>query len=125
MKQLYYVVAAALIFTGAAAHEMTPTYPEMKPSYIDEVSTTQMRMWNRRNDVFYYEITVFDDQWNPVPFATPNKIIRLGFLETKTFDVYIRDKDVDRVEYICSTSKQLKEDVQSTGIKSRICSRVK
>ena len=68
---------------------------------------------------------MFDDQWNPVPFATPNKIIRLGFLETKTFDVYIRDKDVDRVEYICSTSKQLKEDVQSTGIKSRICSRVK
>lgn len=125
MKQLYYAVAAALVLTGAAAHEMTPTYPMMKPSYIDEVSTTQMRMWNRRNDVFYYEITVFDDQWNPVPFATPNKVIRLGFLETKTFDVYIRDKDVARVEYICSTSKQLKEDVQSTGIKSRICSRVK
>ena len=125
MKHLYYAVAAALTYTSVAAHELTPTYPEMRPSYIEEVSVTQMKMWNRRDDVFYYEISVFDKEWKPVAFATKNKIIELGYLAKTTFDLYIRDSDLNRIKYICTTSKQLKQDVQSTGVKSRICSKVK
>ena len=122
-----YKFAAALILfaNSAAAHELTPTYPEIESAYIDGVSVIKMKMWNRRSDASYYEVNVFDDDWNSVPFATPDKIIKLGYLEHKSFELYIRDADCDRVTYICTTSKQLKQDVQSTGIKSRICSRVK
>jgi hypothetical protein len=122
-----YGFAAALILfaNSAAAHELTPTYPEIEPSYVEGVSVIKMKMWNRRSDASYYEINVYDDKWKSVPFAAPEKVIKLGYLEHKSFELYVRDDDIDRVTYICTTSKQLKQDVQSTGIKSRICSRVK
>ena len=53
MKYIYYAIAVALIYTNATAHELTPTYPKMRPSYIEDVSVTQMKMWNRREDVLY------------------------------------------------------------------------
>jgi hypothetical protein len=122
-----YGFAAALILfaNSAAAHELTPTYPEIEPSYVEGVSVIKMKMWNRRSDASYYEINVYDDKWKSVPFAAPEKVIKLGYLEHKSFELYVRDDDITRVTYICTTSKQLKQDVQSTGIKSRICSRVK
>jgi hypothetical protein len=122
-----YGFAAALILfaNSAAAHELTPTYPEIEPSYVEGVSVIKMKMWNRRSDASYYEINVYDDKWKSVPFAAPEKVIKLGYLEHKSFELYVRDDAIDGVTYICTTSKQLKQDVQSTGIKSRICSRVK
>lgn len=125
MTKYGYAAALILFFNSAAAHELTPTYPEIEPAYVDGVSVIKMKMWNRRSDASYYEVNVFDDEWKSVPFATPDKIIKLGYLEHKSFELYIRDADCDKVAYICTTSKQLKQDVQSTGIKSRICSRVK
>ena len=127
MKQFCYVFAAALISISgnAAAHELTPTYPEMRPSYINGVSVTTMKMWNRRSDASYYEISVFDEEWNELGFATSNRIMKMEYLEHRSFEVYIRDEDKDKASYICTTSKQLKDDVLSTGVKSRICSRIR
>ena len=122
----YGFAAALMLFAySAAAHELTPTYPEVEPSYIDGVSIINMKMWNRRNDASYYEINVYDKEWNSIPFASADKILKIEYLEHKKFYIYLRDEDTDMVTYICTTSKQLKQDVQSTGIKSRICSRVK
>ena len=121
MNKFYYGLAISLVTSSAIAHELTPTYPELRPSYIDEVSVTTMKMWNRRNDAQYYEIGVFDKEWNPVPFATSARLLKLDYLEHKSFEIYIRDKDTTRVEYICTTSKQLKSKVLSSGIKSKIC----
>ena len=125
MTKYGYAAALILFFNSAAAHELTPTYPEIEPAYVEGVSVIKMKMWNRRSDASYYEINVYDDEWKSVPFATPDRIIKLGYLEHKSFELYIRDGDTDSVTFICTTSKQLKQDVQSTGIKSRICSRVK
>lgn len=125
MTKYGYAAALILFFNSAAAHELTPTYPEIEPAYVDGVSVIKMKMWNRRSDASYYEVNVFDDEWKSVPFATSEKVMKLGYLEHKSFELYIRDADCDKVAYICTTSKQLKQDVQSTGIKSRICSRVK
>ena len=122
-----YKFAAALILfaNSAAAHELTPTYPEIEPAYVEGVSVIKMKMWNRRSDASYYEINVYDDEWKSVPFAAPEKVMKLGYLEHKSFELYIRDADRDNITYVCTVSKQLKQDVQSTGIKSRICSKVK
>jgi len=125
MKKLYYALAMMLMSVAVSAHELTPTYPVIEPAYLSGVSVVQMSLWNRRNDANYYEINVYDVDWNPVNFATTERLMKIGYLERKIFDVYIRDVDKDKVEYICTVSKQLKEDVKSSGIKSRICSRMK
>jgi len=122
----YMVLAAAVLFGSiAAAHELTPTYPKFNPSYLSGVSVTRMKLWNRREDVLYYELALYDEQWKPLPFATTNRLIQLEYLQSKSFEVYVRDSDLEKLEYICTTSKLLKDDVDSTGITSRICSRVK
>lgn len=125
MTKYGFAAALILFFNSAAAHELTPTYPKVEISYITGVSVIKMKMWNRRSDAGYYEINVYDKEWNEIPFASPEKVLKLGYLEHKDFEIYLRDMDTNIVTYICTTSKQLKQDVQSTGIKSRICSRVK
>ena len=124
MSMVRTIVAALLFSTGAAAHEMTPTYFDFKPSYVDGVYVTTMSMWNRRNDVEYYEISVFDDEWNNLPFASRNRVFKLSYLDREKIDIYIKQEDINDVEYICTSSKQLKSDVKSTGVKSTICSRI-
>ena len=123
--KLISIITAALITTGAAAHELTPTYPEIEPSYIDGVSVIKMKIWNRRSDANYYEINVYDKEWKLIPFAASEKIMKLEYLEHKSFELYVRNADTDKVKYVCTISKQLSQNVQSTGIKSRICSKVK
>ena len=125
MKKLYYALAMMLMSVAVSAHELTPTYPVIESAYLTGVSTIKMSLWNRRNDAKYYEINVYDVDWNPVDFATTERLMKVEYLERKSFDIYIRDDDKDKVEYICTVSKQLKEDVKSSGIKSRICSRMK
>lgn len=117
-------IAIALFTSSAIAHELTPTYAELKPSYVDNILVTTMKMWNRRNDVEYYEINVYDKEWNKVPFAAVDRIFQISYLQHKQMDVYFREKDAKRIEWICTTSKQLKQDVISTGIRSQICSKI-
>lgn len=122
----YFVIAAAVLFANiAAAHELTPTYPTFESSYLNGISQTTMKLWNRRKDASYYEIDVYDEEWNPIPFATTEKIMMVSYTQTKTFVIFIKTEHVGHVEFICTTSRLLKKDVQSTGITSRICSRVK
>lgn len=120
-----FIAAALFISSSAAAHEMTPTYPELNYSYIEGILTTSITIFNRRQDVLYYEIGVYDEEFKPIPFAVDNKLVELNYLQKKTFNIYIRESDEPRVEFICSTSKILKEDVSTSGVTSRICSRIK
>lgn len=122
----YLMVAAAFIIsTNAAAHEMTPTYPVFKQSFVAGVSRTTLKLWNRRDDASYYEFQVYDENWKPIKFATERKIVKILYLQSRSIDIYVREGDVARVEFICSKSRLLKKDVKSTGINSRVCSRVK
>lgn len=107
------------------AHEMVPTYPKLVPSHVDGLLKTTMKMFNKRADVEYYEVGVFDKDFNPVPFVTTYNIFKLDYLGHVTFDVYIRARDKDRAEYICSKSKIRKDSTTKTAISSKICSRIK
>jgi len=124
MKTLLTAVVAAFMATTAYAHEWTPTYPKFEPSFIEDIVVTTMTLFNKRSDVEYYEITVHDADWNPVPFATTSKLINVPYLSKQSIEIYIREADCDRIEYICTTSKQLLLDAPSSGIDSRICSKV-
>ena len=81
------IILSLLLCSNAIAHEMTPTYPKWGSSYIAGVKKTTMEMFNRRKDVEYYEIGVFDKEWKPVPFVTSYKIINLKYLSNVKFEV--------------------------------------
>lgn len=110
--------------TTAYAHEWTPTYPKFEPSFIEDIVVTTMTLFNKRSDVEYYEITVHDADWNLVPFVSATKLVYIPYLSKESIEIYIREADCDRIEYICTTSKQLLLDAPSSGVDSRICSKV-
>lgn len=85
-----------------------------------------MQLFNNRKDVEYYKISVFDKDWNKVPFSTGyDDVMRIPYLQRKKVSVYIRDKDKGRVTYICSRSKSLLDGKNETFVASRICSKIK
>lgn len=121
-----YLIIAMMLMSGyASAHEFTPTYPKLKTSYVANVLYATMTLFNKRSDVEYYEIGVFNADWNPVPFAVQDKIIRIKHLEKKKIDIYIREKDRKDAVYICSKSKLIVTGGSRTSISSRICSKIK
>lgn len=122
----YIMCAMMFLSLGYAnAHEWTPTYPKLRPSYVSGIMVTTMNLYNSRKDVDYYAVGVYDKDFNPIRFATSEQIIRLKHLERKNVEVYVRNKDVTKGMYICSESKMLKDDVTATIVFSRICSKVK
>jgi hypothetical protein len=126
MKHFMLGVLLAIIVascTEAMAHEMTPTYPKLRPSHMDNVYVTTMEMFNKRQDVEFYEIGVFDEEFNPIPFVTSYQVIKLRYLGHVSFDIYIRKKDVSRAHYVCSLSKLRKGEESKTTVASKICSK--
>jgi len=115
-----------LVMSGyASAHEFTPTYPKLKNSYVEGVLYTTMTLFNMRKDVEYYEFGVFNAEWEKVPFAMQQKVMRFKHLEKKKVDIYIREKDKEEVVFICSKSKLIVTGTAKTSVSSRICSKVK
>lgn len=92
---------------------------------MDGLLYTKMQLFNKRKEIQYYAISVYDEEWNTIPFAASNKIISVNYLAYKEIEIYIREIDKPRITYICSTSKLLKKDVITTGVSSRICSKIK
>lgn len=125
MKKYLVSFLAILLSTAVYAHDMTPTYPELQRSYIDGVLVTELEVFNKRNDVKYYEVGVFDSDFNPVPFVTSYKIIKLEYLERVRFSVYIRNKDESRATYVCTKSRTRENPGPTTMISSTICSKFK
>ena len=119
------IVLLVMITSAATGHEMTPTYPKLTPSHFDGIYKTTMKMFNKRADVQYYEIGVFDKDFNNVPFVTSYSVLKIDYLSHVTFDIYIRQDDIDRAVYVCSKSKINTQNITRTAISSRICSKFK
>jgi hypothetical protein len=108
----------------AMAHELTPTYPEFRRSFMDGISVTTMELYNAREEVDIYKISVHTENWERIPFASASNVIKVLHNERYTFDVYVRNADLDRIEFICTVSSN-PENQEDTEIASRVCSRVK
>lgn len=107
------------------AHEMVPTYPKWERGIYPGILSTTVEIFNKRKDVEYYEIGLFDKDWNPVYFVADYKVIQLKYLSSASIDIYIAKEEKDRVEYVCSRSKIRKGNETRTAVSSRICSRFK
>ena len=113
------------LFNVADGHQFTPTYPRLDPSYVEGVLVTRMELFNSREDVSYYEISVYSGDWDPIPFAVEERIINIEYLKRKPIDIYIREIDRSKAVYICSKSKIRPSNLQMTVVSSRICSKIK
>jgi hypothetical protein len=121
----YVIVLMMVLSCSANAHQFLPTYPKFQNSFVEGVVYTKMELFNKRKEIGFYELGVFDADWNSIAFATESKIIRINYLETKYINVYIKKEDLKRAVYICTESKIKKEDIQATSIASKICSKIK
>jgi len=104
---------------------MTPTYPKLVDSHVPEVLKTSIKLFNKRANVEYYEIGVFDNDFKNVPFVTSYNIVKLPYLKHVKFDVYIRAVDKEKAKYICTISKLRTTDKVRTAVSSKICSKIK
>ena len=122
------MLSKVLIFLGWAtavsAHEMTPAYPIVKPSHVTGVVKVDLSLFNSREEINYYEIGLYDLNWNSIPFSAVYRIIKVGYKERKNFSVYIRKSDLDEAVYVCTTSKIRRQITTRTLISSKICSRL-
>ena len=119
-------VALLLLLCGSvAAHDMRPTYPNWGISHIADVKHTRMELFNKRSDVDWYEIGVFDINWKPLPFVTRYKVMQIDYLSNVKFDVYISEANSIAAEYICSISKVKSNEGNTPLVSSKICSRFK
>lgn len=107
------------------SHDLVPTYPEIKESHVTGIYQANLSTWNKREEIEYYEIGVFDQDFEPVRFATIEKVVRIKYLSKKKFSVYIKEADLDRAMYICTTSKTRKENITRTIVSSKVCSKIK
>ena len=124
---LYGILTACLVAScsHAIAHEMTPTYPKWIPSHVPGIMKSQVEMFNKREDVEFYEVGIFDSDFNPIPFVSQYKVFKLEYLGHVTIELYIREEDRFKAEYVCSKSKLRKSKDIRTAISSKICSRFK
>jgi len=121
----YLIAGLIMLASPILAHEMTPTYPQFKSSYIEGIDVVTMTLFNKRADVKHYEIQVFDNNWNGMPFAANSRIIVVNYLQLQRFDIYIKQEMTEQVGYICTLSRIVKSNSDRTAIASRICSKVK
>ena len=85
----------------------------------------RMTLFNSRKEIKWYSISVYDKNWNSINFASTDKLINLAYLERKEIEVYIREKDTDKIAYVCSKSRTLLSVKDPSIITSRICSKIK
>ena len=121
-----FIILFLLLTSGyASAHQFTPTYPKLEMSHMAGVYKTEMVLFNTREDIRYYEVNVFDEDWNPVRFAIESKVVPMDYQETKYITVYISKKEINKAKYICSKSKILLTVKEPSIVSSRICSKLK
>ena len=118
-------VIGCLLCAQVSAHQWTPTYPKIEPSFVSGIYQAKMYLWNSRKDVSYYTFEVFDEDFKPVPFATGQRTIQLDYLKKKEVVIYFKEADYLRSVYICSRSMILQQDTTATVISSRICSKIR
>ena len=125
MRYIMFSLMLLSLVPAAVAHQWTPTYPILKPSFNPEIYVTTMLLFNKRSDVEYFEVKVYDGDFNPVRFGSTDRIMNVKPSKKQTVDVYIRKDDLGKAVYICSKSKHVSEDISTTIISSRICSKIK
>ena len=127
MRNLKHYLAVAAMASGpAVAHELTPTYPKLTPSYIPGVLSTHVVLWNARQEIDFYKVNVLDENMNPISFiATGGDLKKVDYLGRAHIEIFVREEDQDKARYICTESKLKRGSVQRSLVASKVCSKIK
>jgi uncharacterized protein YfaS (alpha-2-macroglobulin family) len=109
---------------NAQSHEQTPAYPRILPSHVEGIVKVQLQILNRRKEINYYEVGLFDQNFEEMDFTTKRKIIKIDYQEKVDFDVYLRKSDLNKAVYICTASKILKSNKSRAVVSSLVCSKL-
>ena len=118
-----FLILLLLVSGSAMAHELTPTYPELKQSYMRDVLQVNLKMWNARVDVTHYKIEVTDKDWKDVPFITNEKTFRLEHFGRRNIEIFLPSDTT--AMYICTRSLLEKGNAQKSIVSSKVCSKIK
>lgn len=121
------ILLGVLLTSHSYAHQFTPTYPTYQSSGVEGIYKLELKLFNKREDIRFYGISVYDKDWNKIPFAmTSEKVILVEYLQEVEIDVYVRHSDSDRALYVCSESKIIKGDREQVPlVSSKVCSKIK
>ena len=119
------LILLILISANTFAHEQTPTYGSWSPSHIEGVVKTEIEIFNKRADVSYFEIGVFDLDWQMQTFVTTWNILEVKQHERKRAVIYMTEGNSLGAEYICSISKIRSADQTQAALASQICTRLR
>ena len=94
---------------------------------MEGLLVTEIELFNKRNDVEYYEIAVLDKDFKAVPFVSSFQVFKLEYLKKVKVEIYIRERDRQKAYYVCSRSRAPDSEKVNinTGITSMICSKFK
>jgi hypothetical protein len=121
-----YLLLLLLASGSAMAHELTPTYPKLTPSYIPGVLSTHVVLWNARQEVGYYKVEVFDEDMQPVSFiSTGGDLKKVDYLGRSHIEIFIREEDKNKATFICTQSKLRRGSAQRSLVSSKVCSKIK
>jgi hypothetical protein len=121
-----YLLLLLLASGSAMAHELTPTYPKLTPSYIPGVLSTHVVLWNARQEVGYYKVEVFDEDMQPVSFiSTGGDLKKVDYLGRSHIEIFIREEDKNKATFICTQSKLKRGSAQRSLVSSKVCSKIK
>lgn len=121
-----YLLLLLLASGSAMAHELTPTYPKLTPSYIQGVLSTHVVLWNARQEVGYYKVEVFDEDMQPVSFiSTGGDLKKVDYLGRSHIEIFIREEDESKATFICTQSKLKQGSAQRSLVSSKVCSKIK
>ena len=122
---MYRKIILLLAAFNVNAHEMVPTYPKFERAHLEGIYKTQVTLFNKRKDVEFYELGVFDSDFGVVDFVTAYRIFPVRYLGYVNLDIYVKESDRKKVTYICTRSKLRSDSNQGAIVASRICSKVK
>jgi len=127
MRNLKHYLAMAAMASGPAmAHELTPTYPKLTPSYIPGVLSTHVVLWNARQEIDFYKVDVLDADMKPVSFiATGGDLKKVDYLGRAHIEIFVREEDQDKATYICTESRLRKGSAQRSLVASKVCSKIR
>jgi hypothetical protein len=121
-----YLLLLLLASGSAMAHELTPTYPKLTPSYIPGVLSTHVVLWNARQEIGYYKVEVFDEDMQPVSFiSTGGDLKKVDYLGRSHIEIFIREEDKNKATFICTQSKLKRGSAQRSLVSSKVCSKIK
>tara|TARA_B100001094_G_scaffold302796_1_gene330355 strand:+ start:1440 stop:1835 length:396 start_codon:yes stop_codon:yes gene_type:complete len=123
-KVILFTILGAMLGANAQSHEQTPAYPRILPSHVQDVVKIQLQILNRRKEINYYEVGLFDKNFDEIDFTTKRKIIKIDYEEKIDFDVYLRKSDLHKAVYICTASKILKSNKSRAIVSSIVCSKL-